>query len=31
MKAKEALRIFPQVPVKEILEDIADYVICRRT
>jgi len=31
MGAKEALRIFPQGPVKEILEDIADYVICRRT
>jgi len=30
-RAKEALRAFPQSPVKEILEDIADYVICRRT
>ncbi len=29
-RAKEALRAFPQSPVKEILEDIADYVICRR-
>ena len=31
MRAKEALRIFPHGPVKEILQDIADYVICRRT
>jgi len=31
MGAKEALRIFPQCQAKEILEDIADYVICRRT
>lgn len=31
LRAKEALRIFPQVPVKKILEDIADYVTCRRT
>ncbi len=31
IRAKEALRIFPQGPVKEILEDIAAYVICRRT
>lgn len=31
IRAKEALRIFPHGPVKEILEDIADYVICRRT
>jgi len=30
-KAKENLGIFPDGPVKEILEDIADYVICRRT
>lgn len=30
-KAKEALRIFPDHPSKEILLDIADYVICRRT
>ncbi len=30
MRAKEALRVFPQGPVKEILEDMADYVICRR-
>ena len=30
MRAKEALRIFPQSPVKEILEDVADYVVCRR-
>ncbi|SPF41674.1 Octaprenyl-diphosphate synthase [Syntrophobacter sp. SbD1] len=30
LRAKEALRIFPRCPVKEILEDIADYVICRR-
>lgn len=30
-KAKETLRIFPEGPVKEILEDIADYVIWRRT
>lgn len=30
-RAKEALRLFPQGPVKEILEDIADYVVCRRT
>jgi octaprenyl-diphosphate synthase len=29
-RAKEAIRAFPQSPVKEILEDIADYVICRR-
>jgi octaprenyl-diphosphate synthase len=31
IRAKEALRIFPHGPVKEILQDIADYVICRRT
>lgn len=31
MSAKEALRIFPEGPVKEILDDIADYVTCRRT
>jgi octaprenyl-diphosphate synthase len=31
IRAKEALRIFPQGPVREILEDIADYVVCRRT
>jgi octaprenyl-diphosphate synthase len=31
LKAKEALRVFPRGPVKETLEDIADYVICRRT
>jgi octaprenyl-diphosphate synthase len=30
-KAKEALSIFPLHPVKEILVDMADYVICRRT
>jgi len=30
MRAKEALRIFPDSPVKEILDDIADYVISRR-
>ena len=30
MRAKDALRIFPQGPVKEILEEMADYVICRR-
>jgi len=29
--AKEALRIFPLHPTKEILLDLADYVICRRT
>jgi octaprenyl-diphosphate synthase len=31
MRAKEALRIFPEGPIKEILEDIAAYVVCRRT
>jgi octaprenyl-diphosphate synthase len=31
MRAKEALGIFPRGPVKEILDDIADYVIYRRT
>ena len=31
IRAKEALRIFPHGPVKEILQDIADYVIYRRT
>ena len=31
MRAKEALRIFPESPVKDILTDIADYVTCRRT
>jgi len=30
LKAKEALRVFPQGPVKEILDDMADYVTCRR-
>lgn len=30
-KAKEMLRVFPDGPVKEILEDVADYVIWRRT
>jgi len=30
-QAKEALRIFPDHPTKDILTDIADYVICRRT
>ncbi len=30
MRAKEALRIFPESPVKSILLDIADYVTCRR-
>lgn len=29
-KAKEAIQIFPHHPAKEILLDIADYVICRR-
>ncbi|MCE5335195.1 MAG: polyprenyl synthetase family protein [Desulfobacteraceae bacterium] len=31
LQAKEALRIFPQGPVREVLCDLADYVICRRT
>ncbi|MCL5406647.1 MAG: polyprenyl synthetase family protein [Deltaproteobacteria bacterium] len=31
MRAKEALRIFPESPAKDILLDIADYVTCRRT
>jgi octaprenyl-diphosphate synthase len=30
VKAKETLRIFPETPVKEILTDLADYVVCRR-
>ncbi|MDR3570393.1 MAG: polyprenyl synthetase family protein [Syntrophobacteraceae bacterium] len=30
MRAKEALGIFPESPVKEILLDMADYVTCRR-
>lgn len=30
LKAKEALRVFPEGPVKEILDDIAEYVTCRR-
>lgn len=30
MRAKEALRIFPPGPIKEIFDDIADYVIDRR-
>jgi octaprenyl-diphosphate synthase len=30
MRAKEALRVFSKSPVKEILDDIADYVISRR-
>jgi octaprenyl-diphosphate synthase len=30
-QAREALRIFPDGPVKEILDDIAEYVVCRRT
>jgi octaprenyl-diphosphate synthase len=30
-RAKDALRIFPHGPVKDILEDMADYVICRRS
>jgi octaprenyl-diphosphate synthase len=30
MRAKEALRIFPEGPMKEILLDLADYVTCRR-
>lgn len=30
MRAKEALRIFPDGPAKDILLDIADYVTCRR-
>jgi octaprenyl-diphosphate synthase len=30
LRAKEALRIFPEGPVKEILDDIADYVTLRR-
>jgi octaprenyl-diphosphate synthase len=30
MRAKEALGIFPNGPVREILDDMADYVICRR-
>jgi octaprenyl-diphosphate synthase len=29
-KAKEAIQIFPHHPTKEILLDLADYVICRR-
>ena len=29
-QAKEALQVFPAHPTKEILTDIADYVICRR-
>lgn len=29
-KAKEALNIFPEHATKEVLTDIADYVICRR-
>ena len=29
--AKEALRIFPASPAKDILLDMADYVTCRRT
>ncbi len=31
LRAKEALRIFPESPAKETLQDIADYVTCRRT
>lgn len=31
LQAKEALRIFPQSPTRELLSDLADYVICRRT
>ncbi len=30
LRAKEALRVFPESPVKEILQDMADYVTCRR-
>jgi len=30
LNAKESLRVFPPGPVKEILDDIADYVTCRR-
>jgi octaprenyl-diphosphate synthase len=30
LKAKEAIQVFPPHPTKEILTDIADYVICRR-
>lgn len=30
MRAREALRIFPESPAKDILLDIADYVTCRR-
>ncbi len=30
MRAKEALRIFPEGPVKELLDDFADYVVYRR-
>jgi octaprenyl-diphosphate synthase len=29
-KAKEAIRMFPFHPTKEVLLDIADYVVCRR-
>ena len=31
LMAKEALGVFPEGPVKEILDDMADYVTCRRT
>jgi len=30
-RAKEAIRMFPLHPAKEVLLDLADYVICRRT
>ncbi|MHC1730029.1 MAG: polyprenyl synthetase family protein [Syntrophobacteraceae bacterium] len=30
-RAKEAISIFPEGPGKQILDDIADYVLCRRT
>jgi len=30
LRAKEALKVFPEGPVKEILDDMADYVTCRR-
>ncbi len=30
-RAKEAIRIFPLHPTREVLFDLADYVICRRT
>lgn len=29
-QAKDAIQIFPSHPTRQVLEDIADYVICRR-